>query len=66
MIESTPVSVDVLALRFDPTARAVLLGIAPRALEPFAELVDDRASGGVAQPFALAQQDAGQGEVAGE
>ncbi|ROP35569.1 8-oxo-dGTP diphosphatase [Saccharothrix texasensis] len=36
MIESTPVSVDVLALRFDPTARTVLLGIAPRALEPFA------------------------------
>ncbi|WP_374202995.1 NUDIX hydrolase [Saccharothrix sp. S26] len=29
-------SVDVLALRFDPTARAVLLGIAPRAQEPFA------------------------------
>jgi 8-oxo-dGTP diphosphatase len=36
MIESTLVSVDVLALRFDPTSRAVLLGIAPRALEPFA------------------------------
>ncbi|ONI90075.1 DNA hydrolase [Saccharothrix sp. ALI-22-I] len=36
MIESTLVSVDVLALRFDPATRAVLLGIAPRALEPFA------------------------------
>lgn len=36
MIESTPVSVDVLALRFDPTARTVLLGIAPRAHDPFA------------------------------
>ncbi|GAA1288594.1 NUDIX domain-containing protein [Saccharothrix xinjiangensis] len=36
MIESTPVSVDVLALRFDPTARTVLLGVAPRAQEPFA------------------------------
>ncbi|MET1072969.1 MAG: NUDIX hydrolase [Umezawaea sp.] len=35
-IESTLVSVDVLALRFDPVARAVLLGVAPRALEPFA------------------------------
>ncbi|QFZ21374.1 NUDIX domain-containing protein [Saccharothrix syringae] len=36
MIESTPVSVDVLTLRFDPTARTVLLGVAPRAFEPFA------------------------------
>ncbi|MFT7840436.1 NUDIX domain-containing protein [Saccharothrix sp. BKS2] len=36
MIESTPVSVDVLALRFDPTARTVLLGVAHRAQEPFA------------------------------
>jgi 8-oxo-dGTP diphosphatase len=36
MIESTLVSVDVLALRFDPNARTVLLGVAPRALEPFA------------------------------
>ncbi|WP_436498442.1 NUDIX domain-containing protein [Actinokineospora sp. HUAS TT18] len=36
MIESTPVSVDVLALRFDPGARAVLLGVAPRAFDPFA------------------------------
>ncbi|GAA3464594.1 NUDIX domain-containing protein [Saccharothrix longispora] len=36
MIESTPVSVDVLALRFDPVGRAVLLGTAPRAAEPFA------------------------------
>lgn len=35
MIESTPVSVDVLVLRFDPDARTVLLGIAPRAAEPF-------------------------------
>ncbi|SER25247.1 8-oxo-dGTP diphosphatase [Lentzea xinjiangensis] len=36
MIESTLVSVDVVVLRFDPDARAVLLGVAPRALEPFA------------------------------
>ncbi|MFD1147529.1 NUDIX domain-containing protein [Saccharothrix hoggarensis] len=36
MIESTLVSVDVLALRFDPVARAVLVGVAPRAFEPFA------------------------------
>ncbi|MBW4718379.1 NUDIX hydrolase [Saccharothrix sp. SC076] len=36
MIESTLVSVDVLALRFDPDARTVLLGVAPRALDPFA------------------------------
>ncbi|MFD7657968.1 NUDIX domain-containing protein [Actinosynnema sp. NPDC059797] len=36
MIESTPVSVDVLALRFDPDGRTVLLGVAPRAQEPFA------------------------------
>ncbi|ANZ38002.1 DNA hydrolase [Lentzea guizhouensis] len=36
MIESTLVSVDVIALRFDPDARAVLLGVAPRAHEPFA------------------------------
>ncbi|KZB88188.1 NUDIX hydrolase [Amycolatopsis regifaucium] len=35
MIESTPVSVDVLVMRFDPGARTVLLGIAPRAAEPF-------------------------------
>lgn len=35
-IESSLVSVDVLALRFDPDARAVVLGIAPRAHEPFA------------------------------
>ncbi|WP_181774020.1 NUDIX hydrolase [Amycolatopsis pittospori] len=35
MIESTPVSVDVLVVRFDPDARTVLLGIAPRAAEPF-------------------------------
>lgn len=34
-IESTLVSVDVLALRFDPGARAVVLGIAPRAHDPF-------------------------------
>ncbi len=34
-IESTLVSVDVLALRFDPARRAVLLGIAERAHEPF-------------------------------
>lgn len=34
-IESTLVSVDVLALRFDPSARAVVLGIAPRAHGPF-------------------------------
>jgi 8-oxo-dGTP diphosphatase len=34
-IESTLVSVDVLALRFAPDARAVLLGVAPRAQEPF-------------------------------
>ncbi len=36
MIESTPVSVDVLVLRFDPEARTVLLGVAPRAAAPFA------------------------------
>ncbi|MEV6909413.1 NUDIX hydrolase [Amycolatopsis sp. NPDC051071] len=36
MIDSTPVSVDVLVLRFDPEARTVLLGVAPRAAEPFA------------------------------
>ena len=36
VIESTPVSVDVLAVRFAPDARAVLLGIAPRAHDPFA------------------------------
>ncbi|HEX6343549.1 NUDIX hydrolase [Umezawaea sp.] len=36
MIESTLVSVDVVVLRFDPDARAVLLGVAPRALAPFA------------------------------
>ncbi|KOV77129.1 NUDIX hydrolase [Nocardia sp. NRRL S-836] len=36
MIESTLVSVDVIALRFDPDTRAVLLGVAPRAHEPFA------------------------------
>ncbi|MGZ3142613.1 NUDIX hydrolase [Lentzea chajnantorensis] len=36
MIESTLVSVDVIALRFDPDARAVLLGVAPRAHDPFA------------------------------
>jgi 8-oxo-dGTP diphosphatase len=36
MIESTLVSVDVIALRFDPEARAVLVGVAPRAQEPFA------------------------------
>ncbi|RKT54928.1 NUDIX domain-containing protein [Saccharothrix australiensis] len=35
-IESTLVSVDVLALRFDPEARSVLLGVAPRAADPFA------------------------------
>lgn len=35
-VESTPVSVDVLTLRFDPAARTVLLGIAARALDPFA------------------------------
>lgn len=35
MIESTPVSVDVLVVRFDPGTRTVLLGIAPRAAEPF-------------------------------
>ncbi|ANN17544.1 DNA hydrolase [Amycolatopsis orientalis] len=35
MIESTPVSVDVLVVRFAPAARTVLLGIAPRAAEPF-------------------------------
>jgi 8-oxo-dGTP diphosphatase len=34
-IESTLVSVDVLALRFDPDARAVVLGIAPREHGPF-------------------------------
>ncbi|MFI6031991.1 NUDIX hydrolase [Amycolatopsis magusensis] len=36
MIQSTPVSVDVLVVRFDPGARTVLLGVAPRAAEPFA------------------------------
>lgn len=36
MIESTLVSVDVVVLRFDLDARAVLLGVAPRALDPFA------------------------------
>ncbi|WP_329789227.1 NUDIX hydrolase [Lentzea sp. DG1S-22] len=36
MIESTLVSVDVIVLRFDPEARAVLVGVAPRAQEPFA------------------------------
>ncbi|MEV7551195.1 NUDIX domain-containing protein [Amycolatopsis sp. NPDC089917] len=36
MIESTPVSVDVLVVRFAPSTRTVLLGIAPRAAEPFA------------------------------
>ncbi|GAA3846200.1 NUDIX domain-containing protein [Saccharothrix violaceirubra] len=36
MIESTLVSVDVLALRFDTGARAVLLGISERPQEPFA------------------------------
>lgn len=35
MIESTPVSVDVLVVRFAPGTRTVLLGIAPRAAEPF-------------------------------
>jgi 8-oxo-dGTP diphosphatase len=35
VIDSTPVSVDVLVVRFDPGARTVLLGIAPRAAEPF-------------------------------
>ncbi|MFC5289833.1 NUDIX hydrolase [Actinokineospora guangxiensis] len=35
MIDLTPVSVDVLALRFDPDERAVLIGVAPRAAEPF-------------------------------
>ena len=35
-IESTPVSVDVLAVRFAPDARAVMIGIAPRAHDPFA------------------------------
>ncbi|MBB5957950.1 8-oxo-dGTP diphosphatase [Saccharothrix tamanrassetensis] len=35
-IESTLVSVDVLTLRFDARARTVLLGVAPRALDPFA------------------------------
>jgi len=35
-IESTLVSVDVLTLRFDPAARSVLLGVAPRAHAPFA------------------------------
>jgi 8-oxo-dGTP diphosphatase len=34
-IETSLVSVDVLALRFDPGAGAVLLGIAPRAHDPF-------------------------------
>ncbi|MET9224798.1 NUDIX hydrolase [Lentzea sp. NPDC003310] len=36
MIESTLVSVDVIVLRFDPEARAVLVGVAPREQEPFA------------------------------
>ena len=36
MIESTLVSVDVIALRFDADARAVFLGVAPRAHDPFA------------------------------
>ncbi|SDF95021.1 8-oxo-dGTP diphosphatase [Lentzea fradiae] len=36
MIESTLVSVDVIVLRFDRDARAVFLGVAPRAHEPFA------------------------------
>jgi len=36
MIESTLVSVDVIVLRFDPDARAVLVGVASRAQEPFA------------------------------
>lgn len=36
MIDSTPVSVDVLVVRFAPGTRKVLLGIAPRAAEPFA------------------------------
>ncbi|HEX7304254.1 NUDIX hydrolase [Lentzea sp.] len=36
MIESTLVSVDVIVLRFDPEARAVLIGVAARAQEPFA------------------------------
>ncbi|MEV0679427.1 NUDIX hydrolase [Actinosynnema sp. NPDC050436] len=35
-IESTLVSVDVLTLRFDARARAVLLAVAPRAAHPFA------------------------------
>ncbi|OLF07387.1 DNA hydrolase [Actinophytocola xinjiangensis] len=35
MIESTPVSVDVLVVRFDPGERTVLLGVAPRAAAPF-------------------------------
>ncbi|WP_409491293.1 NUDIX domain-containing protein [Amycolatopsis sp. cmx-11-12] len=35
MIESTPVSVDVLVVRFAPGTRTVLLGVAPRAAEPF-------------------------------
>lgn len=35
MIDSTPVSVDVLVVRFAPGTRNVLLGIAPRAAEPF-------------------------------
>ncbi|WP_433274379.1 NUDIX domain-containing protein [Actinosynnema sp. CS-041913] len=35
-IESTLVSVDVLTLRFDAQARTVLLGVAPRASDPFA------------------------------
>jgi 8-oxo-dGTP diphosphatase len=35
-IETSLVSVDVLALRFEPDTGVVLLGIAPRAHEPFA------------------------------
>ncbi|CCH31691.1 NUDIX domain-containing protein [Actinosynnema sp. NPDC047251] len=35
-IESTLVSVDVLTLRFDARARAVLLAVAPRGSDPFA------------------------------
>ncbi|WP_414938847.1 NUDIX hydrolase [Amycolatopsis sp. cmx-11-51] len=35
MIESTPVSVDVLVVRFAPGTRTVLLGVAARAAEPF-------------------------------
>ncbi len=35
-IETSLVSVDVLALRFDQVTGTVLLGIAPRAHDPFA------------------------------